>query len=363
MLSPFDDLPIHQIAAPVRVVGTSDRNFYDRYYFNLHACREDLFAVFGLGQYPNLGVTDAFVAVTEGSVQQVVRASAELDDRGQPVVGPFSVEVHEGLQRLTFRCDAPEETVEMEVTWEGGIPAHLELPHQNRRGARLITDTARFFQTGRWQGWLRVGDHRVDVVGDEWWGCRDRSWGIRPVGDAEPAGRPSDQPQGFLWLYCQMQFAGSSILYMLGEDRFADRSLEEGVRVWANGDERPPQRLGRPEHELHFVSGTRWVDHATLSFRRLDGPELTIEVTPLANSYLALGTGYGMDRDWRHGMYQGPLVVQSRRYDLGDPETSAGAYGLVDSLARFELDGEVGYGLFEYAVLGPNDRYGFGSRH
>jgi hypothetical protein len=48
---------------------------------------------------------------------------------------------------------------------------------------------------------------------------------------------------------------------------------------------------------------------------------------------------------------------------MGDPETSAGAYGLVDSLARFELDGEVGYGLFEYAVLGPNDRYGFGSRH
>jgi len=63
-----------------------------------------------------------------------------------------------------------------------------------------------------------------------------------------------------------------------------------------------------------------------------------------------------MDRDWRHGMYQGPLVVQSRRYDLGDPN-AAGAYGW-STAARFELDGEVGYGLFEYAVLGPNDRYG-----
>ena len=37
MLSPLDDYPIHQIAEPIRHVGTSDRNFYDRYYFNLHA--------------------------------------------------------------------------------------------------------------------------------------------------------------------------------------------------------------------------------------------------------------------------------------------------------------------------------------
>ena len=64
MLSPLDDYPIHQIAEPMRHVGTSDRNFYDRYYFNLHRCDGELFAVFGLGQYPNLGVADAFVAVT-----------------------------------------------------------------------------------------------------------------------------------------------------------------------------------------------------------------------------------------------------------------------------------------------------------
>ncbi len=31
MLSPLDDYPIHQIAEPVRRVGTSDRNFFDRY--------------------------------------------------------------------------------------------------------------------------------------------------------------------------------------------------------------------------------------------------------------------------------------------------------------------------------------------
>ena len=36
MLSPLDDYPVHQISEPMRFVGTSDRNFYDRYYFNIH---------------------------------------------------------------------------------------------------------------------------------------------------------------------------------------------------------------------------------------------------------------------------------------------------------------------------------------
>src|SRR6185503_11260642 len=36
VLSSMDDYPIHQTAAPIAHVASSDRNFYDRYYFNLH---------------------------------------------------------------------------------------------------------------------------------------------------------------------------------------------------------------------------------------------------------------------------------------------------------------------------------------
>ncbi len=53
---PLDDYPVHQIAETIRHVGTSDRNFYDRYYFNCHAGvdgdTEPLFLIIGLGQYP-----------------------------------------------------------------------------------------------------------------------------------------------------------------------------------------------------------------------------------------------------------------------------------------------------------------------
>src|SRR6516165_5805567 len=101
MLSPLDDYPIHQVAEVMRHVATSDRNFYDRYYFNVYSTAGDLFCVFGLGQYPNLGTTDAFVCVTHDSIHRVVRASKEFGlDRMDLTVGPLRVEVLEGLRRL-----------------------------------------------------------------------------------------------------------------------------------------------------------------------------------------------------------------------------------------------------------------------
>jgi hypothetical protein len=114
--------------------------------------------------------------------------------------------------------------------------------------------------------------------------------------------------------------------------------------------------LGAAQHELTFIPGTREVDSAVL---RLGDLEVT--VMPLVRLHVGIGTGYGFDPDWRHGMYQGPLVVQGREWDLTSETGRANLWGLVDAVARFELpDGTVGHGLFEYMVLGPYPRYGFG---
>jgi len=77
-LSPLDDYPVHQIPEVMRHVGTSDRNFYDRYYFNAFPLAGDTMLIVGLGQYPNLGVTDAFALLRRGLAHRVVRASREL---------------------------------------------------------------------------------------------------------------------------------------------------------------------------------------------------------------------------------------------------------------------------------------------
>ena len=47
VLSPLDDYPIHQAAQVMRHVATSDRNFYDRYYFNCHPGTDELMLIVG----------------------------------------------------------------------------------------------------------------------------------------------------------------------------------------------------------------------------------------------------------------------------------------------------------------------------
>ena len=64
-LGPFDEYLAHQTSDTFDHVATSDRNFYDRYYFNMHSSSDELFVITGLGQYPNLGVTDAFITVSD----------------------------------------------------------------------------------------------------------------------------------------------------------------------------------------------------------------------------------------------------------------------------------------------------------
>src|SRR5215208_2175043 len=123
MLTAGDDFPIHQVAEPIRHVGTSDRNFYDRYYFNAHNCSGDLFLVLGLGLYPNLGTQDAFAVVRRGDKHRVVRSSRELDDRMDLTTGPLRVEVIEPLHKVRWITESNEHGIACDVTWEGAIPA------------------------------------------------------------------------------------------------------------------------------------------------------------------------------------------------------------------------------------------------
>jgi hypothetical protein len=351
----MDDLPLHQVAETIRHVGTSDRNFYDRYYFMLHSCSDDIFMVMGLGQYPNLGVQDAFAVVRRGTQHRVVRASRELGDRADTTVGPFRVEVLEGLRRLRFVLEPNEHGIEADLRFEGAMPAFEEPRQHLRKHGRVLFDTLRFVQTGRWEGSLRVGDETFRPTPERWWGVRDRSWGVRPVGEPEPPGirRGEGQMDG-MWNYAPMQFRDFSILYICHERNSGERPMQEGFRIW-HDPARPPEPLGRPEHEHVLRKGTRYVERSVLSFPDAPGGALRIAVTPLVECFVGIGTGYGFDADWRHGMYQGPLVVQGVLLDTEKDREKL--WGICDNVARFELAGEVGYGLHEYMFLGPFDRY------
>ena len=140
-ISSWDDYPVHQAAEYLRHVATSDRNFYDRYYFNLHASADDYFAILGLGQYPNLGVTDAFIAVTKGDRQRIIRASRPLLDRRNTSVGPITIEVIEPLERLRVTVEPNEHDIALDVVWTASVPAFEEPRQYLRSRGKVIFDT------------------------------------------------------------------------------------------------------------------------------------------------------------------------------------------------------------------------------
>lgn len=378
MLSPLDDYPVHQIAEVIRHVGTSDRNFYDRYYFNCYpqpgTTEEPLFLIIGLGQYPNLGVMDAFAVLRRGEDHIVFRASRALGhDRMDLSVGPLRVEVLDGLHRLRVVLEPSPEAPDLsfDLAFQSNVPASLESRHFVRQLERVTFDTQRFVQTGTWSGKLTIDGVTTAVNPETWMGNRDRSWGVRPVGEAEPAGRRADPAESaqsnFFWIYAVMQFEEFSISMIVQEDIEGRRIVEDATRIWRDSA-REPEWLGRPDHDLIFHPGGREISCATLTFRRPARPgepdhTVTVECDPVLPNYIGVGTGYGLEQDWRHGMWQGDLVVQGLREKAAQIEPWKKMFCPVDNLARFTLtENDVpqpGSGLLEVAVIGPHRRYGF----
>jgi hypothetical protein len=150
-LSPMDEFLAHQTPETFDRVFTSDRNFYDRHYFNLHPCSEELFLIAGMGQYPNLGTTDAFVSIAHGDTHTVVRASRELGaNRQETRVGPLGVEVIEGLRKLRIWCEPNEWGVAFDLVFDGAGPA-LEEPRTFQRMSHATRRWAAGRAASRWR--------------------------------------------------------------------------------------------------------------------------------------------------------------------------------------------------------------------
>ncbi len=367
-LGPMDEYLAHQTCETFDHVFTSDRNFYDRYYFNMHPSSSELFLITGMGQYPNLGTMDAFVSVSHGETIYVVRASRELGtDRMSTQVGPFRVEVVEGLKRIRVICEPNEWNLAFDLTFEGTVPV-VEEPKtlQRHPHGRISMDTSRYSQVGTWTGTLEVAGQRYEITPDKWRGVRDHSWGVRGVGEPEPPGiRIKSAAQGFgffhTWVPLQLE-DGSLIKLFAEEDMDGVRLVEESAKIHSIAGGGGVQPMGPPTFHYTYQSGTRELEKAVIEVTDPEGNPLRIDCRPLRTVYLAAGSGYIPQPDWAHGMYQGELKVEGLTYDVSTSDQRAGLGPLYETLCRFDLStGEVGYGLLENLCVGTYHPHGFDS--
>ncbi|HEV7191830.1 MAG TPA: hypothetical protein VGN35_01395 [Jatrophihabitantaceae bacterium] len=355
----LDEYPIHQSPLSMARVATSDRNFYDRCYFNAHDRSGEIFLITGLGVYPNLGVTDAFALVRKGDQQRAVRFSDALDHRSvDATVGPYRIEVIEPLNRIRVVCDAASDGIGFDLTWDGSFPAMMEQPHQLLTGNHVTLDASRFAQLGSWSGTLSVDGADMAVDPQVWLGSRDRSWGIRPVGEAAPPGRAGDEPmEGFWWLYAPLRFDDFALIVIVQESPDGHRTLNDATRVFADGR---VEQLGWPRVEIDYRSGSRHPEHARLHLVTPRGEPLLVEIDTLTSVALHIGGGYGGDPDWTHGQWMGREWRRADLYDLTDPSVSGRTpWGVTDHVARATCNGRTGWGMFEHASLGRHDPTGF----
>ena len=362
-IGPLDEFPLHQAPLPLAWANSSDRNFYDRWYFNAHDRTGDIMVVTGLGYYPNLGTKDAFVLVARNGAQTAVHVSDLIDqDRLNPHVGRYRVEVPEPLQSVRVVLEETE-GIALDLTWEGTCPVVQEQPHVLRSGSRVTLDAQRFAQLGTWSGTIAIDGEEIAVDPATWLGSRDRSWGIRPVGEAEPPGAPGDPPfEGMWWLYVPLQFEDFAIVLIVQEDPDGFRTLNDCTRVWKDGR---IEQLGWPLIDVHYASGTRTPTGATIRCTTPEGKPLVLEVESRLAVPLHVGGGYGGDPDWIHGTWKGAGFAERVTYAMDDPAVQGRfMFGCVDHVGRAlcsqgGADGQEGFGLFEHFCIGRHDPSGF----
>ena len=269
----------------------------------------------------------------------------------------YRVEVIEPLHKLRIVLEETE-GIAVDLTWNGLFDVVQEQRHVLRTGTRITLDAQRFAQVGSWSGRDRRSTaRRSPSTRRSGSASRDRSWGIRPIGEAEPAGRPADPPfEGMWWLYVPMAFDDFAIVLIIQEE---PRRVPLAQRLHPDLADGRVEQLGWPRVKIHYRSGTRIPTGATIDATAADGTPVRFDVESKLPVPIHVGGGYGGDSDWLHGMWKGDKFTERLTYDMTDPAIVGRAgFGVIDHVGRAvctEGDGDPveGWGLFEHGALGP----------
>jgi len=358
MLTKADDYPIHQTSEPIASVGTSDRNFYDRYFFNGYAPDGSVYFAAALGSYPNRQVMDAAFNVVHRDRQYVLRASRLAGlERMETYVGPIHVEVVEPLRRLRLRVEPNAWGIAGDLLFTRRAPV-LEEPHFLRRnGGRIFMDYTRLTQHGDWSGTLSVDGKSIDVGAQGFRGTRDRSWGVRPVGERE-AGAPAF-PLQFFWLWAPVNFDDVCTHFDVNEDADGEPWHAAGMIVPAGttGGTDTVQNMRAVRYALTMRTGTRHAAAAEITLCSQSGADSRISLTPLYNFYM-IGLGYGHPQ-WGHGMFLGEDAVTGESWRLADLDPSIPSHLHIQAICSATLGQRRGIGVLEQLILGPHKPTGF----
>ncbi len=370
MLNPLDDFPIHQTGGPLTQPSSGDRNHYDRYFFNGYDGDGSTFFAAAMGLYPNRSVIDAAFSVVVDGVQRNVHASARMPlDRRDTRCGPVSVEVLEPFRTLRIVVDPATHGIGCDLVWRARTVAVEEDRFTRHAGPRLVMDYTRMTQFGDWEGTLTTGDSTVAVTPGTFRGSRDRSWGIRSVGEPDGGAPGRDLPQ-FFWLWAPLNFDDGATHFDVNETAAGSRWHQSGFDLPAISADGPvfdtgglvesAQPMQAVDWSIDWEPGTRRSRAASLTFTPWNAEPERIDLEPLA-TFQMLGIGY-FHPEWSHGIWKGEAAEGYDEWRIADLDPAAAHHTHVQQVVRathHRAGGDrVGIGVLEQLAIGDHEPSG-----
>ena len=310
-LTKADDYPIHQSPEPIAYAGT-DRNFYDRYFFNGYS-PDGTPLLRGRARRLSAPERDGRRlrrwSATACRPLCTPRAASTWSGWTRPS-GRSAIEVVEPLQSCAWSSTTRTRHRRRSYVYRPRAP--IEEPRFTYRiGPRTLMDYTRLTQNGRYQGWIEVDGKRET-------GRRLRRHARPLLGraarrHARSAGGGAAAPAAILLAVGADEFRRPILLYHNNAD--ADGTPWNRRAVWAPTTA-PRARSSSANAQIDLEERHAACQAPPSSRSAKAASNWTATFTPMLQ-FLHVGLGYGHP-EWAHGLYHGELAVEREDIVLSD---------------------------------------------
>ena len=368
MLNKLDDYPIHQTPEPIAHPATSDRNVYDRTWFNGYAADGSYYFGIGMAIYPHRGIMDCSFSVVQPEQRQhcFYGSRRAPDERTDMSVGPFKIEIIEPMRRAKVTLQDNESGITCELIFSARTAGIQEARQTLLSGNRRTMYATRFDQFGRWSGIITHPDGVIHVDETTCLGTKDRSWGVRGVGEAEAGGAPNT-PKGICFVWAPLFWDDHVSHAIFFDGQRGEPLVREGLEapLYETEADIPGVEDGLVDrkltarHRIAYHPGTRLAASAEIDLIDLDDGIRTIKLKPILK-FMMKGLGYGHP-EWKQGMWKGELATGHESFDPRQLDNLAPEH-LHTQQVVIATDGDkTGIGVLEQIVVGPYEPAGFKS--
>jgi hypothetical protein len=354
----------HQIVDTFATVADSDYAWTEKIWVSIAKADGSVQATLGLGKYHNRGVIDGFGGVSRGREQWTVRGSRALEPEPElTAIGPIAYEIVDPLGAVRVRLEPNDvQPIAFDLVLQGVTPPFFEERNlvRNARTNRIDVNVIRYHQGGWATGTITVDGEQHELTGEDGFGFRDHSWGIRQgVGD-EPTDLASPPVTARSHARARGMMKWSPSFFRRPDGTYYEASIFLTGGGWnyasayVNDDTGRQDRVRSAEPRMRYDPHTRFVRGGELHLLMESGEERTIEVDAPGDSGFFLKTvGYGDWKGHKHGRYMGPLHLDGEHIaDCWDEEHLGLLGQFRDTPIRVREGDAVGYGIMESIITG-----------